>query len=56
MTELARRIEMETEREESPWEIANKKAEWDQPWDWAHYDRAFTKTPVNDLFKPEWNW
>ena len=53
MTNVARRLAEETERELSPWELANRKVEQTSPLDWKHYDNAYNNIRVDDLFKPE---
>lgn len=54
MTTMQIRLNMETERELTPWEMANRKVEQTSPWDWKHYDNAYNNIRVDDLFKPDW--
>lgn len=49
MTELARRLEMETEREESPWEVANKPYESRRSLDYSYrVDNYFSRGSIDD--------
>ena len=49
MTRTAMRLEMETEREESPWELANKPYENQRSWDYSYrVDDYFSRGTIDD--------
>ena len=55
MTNTARRLEKETEREPSPWEVANKKdVNYEDPYYWKRYDCVYNGITEFDMFKPLW--